>query len=486
MKHRRDKGGFSTIELLLAFAVALIIIPPVIVLAVGGERTALDVSLQSAGISRAATQVRDALFDIRTNWDVLPVEHTYSPYTQTNARSAITPCVQMITASTSWRGDNAREKSVSLDSLASSIEEFSRHGNCDPFPASSWDGATVVDISDPIGDATTTDLAVVNDGGRSFAIITTVSPNLEVPDLHIFDITDRTRKPLLIASLNIGVGVNALVVINQYAYVAVNEPTNQLQVVRLFDTTKSPTDPLYVSPVATTMVTLPGVAGALPEGRSIAYYDNTLHVGTWNNNFPATSHEYFAFNVTSRENPILIGSLNVGHSVNDIDVSDGYAFLATTDNSGELTIIDARTSALSIHALGNVPGTTDAESIRVLGNSVTLGFERPGGSSQHVATLDITDMMNITVSDTLRLTGISARTTRGIAVSGDRLFLGLEVSGMRVLDSANPTDVVEHGCGASLGNIEALEHSRGAIIAGVRSPARVAVISDGGQSACSP
>lgn len=484
MKHSAHREGFSTIELLLAFAVALIIIPPVIVLAVGGERTALDVSLQSGGISRAATQIRDALMDMRTTWDALPVPTTYAPYSHTNTVRAITPCVQSISASTSRRGENTREKSVTLDSLASSLSEFSRHGGCDPFPPSSWDGARMVEQSDPLI-ATTTDLAIVNDAGRSFAVITTTAADIATPDLHIFDITDRTRKPLLVASLNLGNGANALAVVDRYAYVAMNEATNQLQVVRLFDTSKSPTDLLYVSLATTTMVTLPGVAGALPEGRSIAYYNNTIHVGTWNNNFPAASHEYFAFNVASRENPTLIGSLNVGHSVNDIDVSNGYAFLATTDNSGELTIIDARTSTLSIHALGNVPGTTDAESVRVLGTTVTLGFERPGGSSQHIATLDITDMTNPTVIGTLRLQGIGARSTRGIAVSGDRVFLGIEVSGMRVLDTRN-TLAVEHGCGSTLGNIEALEHSRGTVIAAVRSPARVAIIADGGQSACTP
>lgn len=221
------KRGFSTIELLIAFAILFIVLPPLMLLAFGGQTGTLDVTLTNGGVNHLATQMRDAVASTTANWNAAPLPWTTSFYTQNNKVTSLTPCLKQIVATTSWNSAPSRGQYAAAATYVPNIPlARASGGGCDPFPPSTaWDNP-----EDPNWDVTPSELsghgtgvAAASINGIEYAFVTTEqSGNPSPSDFWVIDVSNPSD-PNPVASLNTGKGLNGVAIGGKYAYVIQND-----------------------------------------------------------------------------------------------------------------------------------------------------------------------------------------------------------------------------------------------------------------------
>jgi hypothetical protein len=247
------------------------------------------------------------------------------------------------------------------------------------------------------------------------------------------------------ASLDADKGLLGLTVVGNYAYVLNNDALNQLQIINL----TNPEAPVKL----TTSYSLPNITCTYHNqncqriGRSISYYNGYLFIGT--GYMVGTSREFHIYCINdsavagcSPTTPVALGSLNLDHNINSIAIKDNYAYLATSADYGELTVVDvtyktAPTAPPSftdpainnrkfnaITTQGNA-STEDAWSVYILGEYAYLGREKV--NNQHEREFYILNISNPTSitevgSVAFNMTNSSSRIS-DIVVQGKTAFL---------------------------------------------------------------
>lgn len=173
----------------------------------------------------------------------------------------------------------------------------------------------------------------------------------------------------IIDSVDTGEIVNKIDFADGHLYLAQNSSTTQLAIFEV----NNPS----LSLVATS--SLPGVAGARPGAVSIFYFDSKVYVGTKR----TAGREFHIFNVSSPDQPEWLGSLEINHNVNDIQVKDGFAFLATSGNVRDMIVLDVRepSNITQVETI-DLPGNEDGRAVYVSGNNIYLGRHK-GTSPGH-------------------------------------------------------------------------------------------------------
>ncbi len=463
----KTQEGFSTIEILIAFSVGILFLSSAMMVAFSGgtltqhialdssHAIAYDVALDSDGLNRATDALAHHTASLAHTWHapLIPSSETLGSvvYDTTPSIRDVSPCVKELTAHLSWSSLQSRDHHITFGTALSNIDVAKALGpsGCDPLPAGTWDSPEKMVSGMSLSNTTVRDIVVIREAGKRIAILgATASTSLQ-DDVYLYDVSDPTHSITLLGSLDTGNGILAVAYNRPYLFALQGTSTNQLQVIRLFDTTRAPTDPQYVVPKVVQQVTLKNVAGAYPEGRSIAYYDGYVYVGTWNNNFPVYSPEFLIYDVSDPENPVHAGAYNLSHSVNSIMVQESYAYLATTDNSGELTIMDvSHPASPTIKGTFDIPGSTaDAEDVYVLGGKTYLGLSRNSGKSE-LLVIESSTPENPVLLGGINLGLKSSTKVTGIEVRGKYAFVGANMSPgeFRVLDISDPTQIRTEAC----------------------------------------
>lgn len=454
-------SGFSTIEILIAFAVGITFISAAIMVTFSdsslktqislesGNTSALDVSLDQSGLYRTMKKIGDSTKMLLTDWyaPLVTASETMGAvgYTMTPSVTDISPCMKLLTEQTVWTSINDRDRQISFGTALSNIDiaQAMSTSGCDPFPPDAWDSPKKISSTISVPDITAHDIIVTHNAGRRIVIIGTTAPDPAKDDLYLYDLTDPNNPSLVLGSIDTGLGINAITIQGAYIFALQNDGSNQLQIIRIFDESKPITDPAYYTPTLVTQISLHNVAGAYPEGRSIAYYNNYLYIGTWNNNFPTYSPEFLIYNVFDPTNPTFVGEYNLKHSVNSIAIQGAYAYLATTDNSGELTLmhIEDPTTPTIAGTYDTPASSIDAEEVYVLGNKAYIGLNRRTGGASEFLIIDISDSSHPTELGGVSL-GLTSNTyVTGLYVQGHNAFVSTNAnaSAFRVLDVSDPT-----------------------------------------------
>lgn len=143
------------------------------------------------------------------------------------------------------------------------------------------------------------------------------------------------------------------------------------------------------------------------DGISIATQGNYLYLGRQNN----SGYEFFIFDVTTPSSPTLLGKIATGDTANDIAVKGNYAYVASSDNPGELTVIDISspsvpTIATKFDLTAGNSGNANADALAVLvdsGNYLYLTRINSGGKEFYV--FDITTPASPTLTGSIDLNG---------------------------------------------------------------------------------
>lgn len=401
-KHKNFQGGFSTLEMLIAFAVITLSITAVILVSFGNQSVTIDTELAAAALYVAEGELENARADTIVDFAIVDDSFTLALpgelFDKKIEVSYISPCSKVVTSEVFWeRG--LRNLSAALTSVFTSQEISENLGDdCDTEPLTSdWDTPDTFDSIDlsPSGNKGT-DVDVIKRGGNAYAILTSRASSPSKDDFWVINAVD-PENITIEGSVDVVEHLNAVNAIENYAFVASASTTGQLQVIDI----NNLSNPVRVDGATRQLLGVdPG--GSYPEGRSIYYFDEKVYVGTNETAGP----EFHVFDVSDPENPIHEGSVELTHNVHDIMVLGDYAYIASSGNGCELIVINISNPSLMINpcpappippnaTVFDAPGNADGTALYILGSTVYLGRERTVSGDEFFI-LNVSDLANIT------------------------------------------------------------------------------------------
>ncbi|MEK7151154.1 MAG: hypothetical protein AAB784_00365, partial [Patescibacteria group bacterium] len=405
----KNKDGFSTLEVMIAMIVLILTMTAIILVLFGGQSITTDARTNQEALYMAQKDLEVARAKSRGTIvefnSIVPTAATASGdiYMKQFIASNISDCAKTVTNKLSWNLEQ-RPQVISITSVLTNIKAFIASGsNCSVVPPSP-------NFNNPTSNHPNVTISSVN--GQSVAVLNKIvylgvyDSNENRSDLFIYNANDSSN-PIPLGNLAIDWGaskkINGIIDLvavdypslgKKYIFAAAvhgrfydpddggplgeEKASGQLQVI---DVT-SGSFPFQVASIS-----LPGVSGTCnatcPGGKSIAYYDGKVYVGTHR----VAGPEFHVFDVaTDPTSPVHLGntgSTQVDHNINDIKVRGGRAYLATSSNTEEVIILDVGVpSAIDIAGVfdakksDNSASSKDGRTLDVNGNRIYLGVER--------------------------------------------------------------------------------------------------------------
>jgi hypothetical protein len=417
-----SERGSGTLEILIAFAVLILSITAMVLVSFGNQATSIDAQTAGEALYKTKGLLEDARAQSHESFNsVVSATATDDIYLKTLSVSDLTPCRKQLTGRLTWSVSALRQQYVELTTqVGDMIGAQALGGDCatEP-PAGGWSHpgtlmSRELNYKAAYNDNPLIDSSAGNQGTgidvlRKMIYMTGgVSTPASKDDFFVLDASDVLSGtiPPIVGSLNTGAGLNAVDAAydstsgNTYAYVAHNDNQYQLQIIDVSSST---------SPAVVASTTLPNITFTCSPasdpclaGTSVFYYDQKVYVGTAyiaNLALPATDNNEFhvycvapdiafpACNTSSPSNPIWLGSFNVNHNVNAIVVQGDYAYLATSDDDAELTVLDvgdptAITLAGYFDATRTGSDDEDGLSLFLAGNTLYLGREEVSNANE--------------------------------------------------------------------------------------------------------
>jgi hypothetical protein len=408
------KDGMSTLELLIAFGVGIIMLTAATMAAFGNQTVVLDASLHHEALGKAARELENARATAFGHFNSLvstaPV--AFDVYTKELVVEDMALCRKRALSRLTWMAGSNRPQKIELTTDVADISgAVARGGDCDTdAPVSSWNNpqsfaSDHFNPTDPTAQAEPTGIDVLDkiaymgaDTGASGSaapylfIADTRGATLGQTDNLFVDFTNGfdAGAPIValdaVHSINPGTGA-----MTYYVYAALKRATDQFAVIDVTD---------MRAPSIVALRPLSGVSGGEPGGYRIYYYKNRVYILTKYTSGP----EFHVFDVSAPANPQELGSFGLGRTANSLVVRDEaipslggvtrtIAYLATDKGSAELTVLDV-TNPANITELTNadvaLPGIQNGTALYLVGNNLYFGRQStPGGSDFYI--FDATD-----------------------------------------------------------------------------------------------
>lgn len=450
--------GFSIIEILIAMALAIIVISGTAA-ASGGFGTALgghqstisDGELNTEALHKAQDLIEQASADARVSYASVAAS------TATECSGGLcyqkeltvplaytTQCSKAVSSMVSWGGTYSRSLWVGATTTIVNIPEMlARGGDCDFTPPSGWDNPDSA-VSINLGGQGATDIDVDD----STVYITSDPSPVGTHDFFAYAFDPVALTLVQSDSINLGGGINRVDVGGGFAYLANASSTSsasneELLVIDVSD----PTD-LQLVGKATLGIT-PSCPTFCPGGaRSVEYYDGRVYIGTHR----ISGHEFYIYDVSTPSSPSLVRSVEIDHNVNDIVVSGDYAYLATSNDTGEIMIYDIAdpgpiTLVGSYNANKTGSDTEDAQRLFLVGDRLYFGRDDVNNASERdFYILDVSDPTTPTEIGSYALTLNPNTYVAGVSVKGSLAFVAADDpnEGLQILDISNPASIVQN------------------------------------------
>ena len=261
-----------------------------------------------------------------------------------------------------WDFGNTRSGSILMTTQLTNWQKIATVGN--------WAAMTRISQTNVSGSPDFQSITV----NGSFAYITGTKAS-GGKGLYIYNISNPASPVRVASAFDLGASAYGLTAVDNRLYLATDSATQEVQVYDISDPANLTTANLINT------YNLPGSGKA----RSIAVYGANVFVGS----LLDSSNDQFAAVQMSETGPMsLLSSLSVSGSVMDIGLHDGYAYLATSYNVGELQVIDIFDSENMVFAPGagiDMSDTQDGYSLATTGTSALIG--RVSGSTIEELTL---------------------------------------------------------------------------------------------------
>jgi prepilin-type N-terminal cleavage/methylation domain-containing protein len=472
MKHtRRFYSGYSLIEIMIALALFSMISSGVLAL-LFSDRFVRFAGEQSIGVSQYAEEGAEAVRMMReqrwsnladgtfglvksgSDWILQGTSDTRNGMTRQIIITSRDANSKIIKSQVTYTAFGGRTATVSVPVMLTDWRDaIPGDTSSDPTPTGDWthpiSGATA-DIS-PSGSAGT-DLIV----DSNTLYLTSNHPSVDKPDLHIFNISDPYH-PTFLTSLDLGMrNAYQLTKRGNYVYVINNDTSNQLTIVDV-------SNPL--SPTKVTTINI----DTSHKPKSIVATGTAILIGTENN---PTGPELYAIS-TDPFNPQIVGTMEVGGDVNQLDASGNAVAAATSVDSAELMVISiANLQAMAPFFTYNAPGSEDGTAV-FFKDLQNLFLGRTLSATQEFVMLDSTGTVKGTFEVGAPVIDMYATAQLAFIVTDDS-------AQFRILNITNPAAIVrQEASGAALSfpqNMAAITFSNNYVYMAVRSNAALRMI----------
>lgn len=412
-------AGFATLEVLLAMTILVLTLASVTLTTYGSQSMQMDAETGTEALHRAQDGLelmqtlsrKDFHLVVPTSSDETIGNLTYHRVVSVTPTTAPDYATKEITSTVTWIGEHNRPQHVSLSALVTNFDHAAGGDTCDSVPSGNWALPVVVnsasaDMVSLIATSSGAINAITSLDAYKGKLYVTVNGALYKTDprFFVFDIpklkTDPTHAligKLTTATNTATYGMYAVQVAEgsagrRYAYIANDYPANwntctpyyncsQLSVVDV-------SDPSKMALGSTTYYKLPNVNGALNSGgagTALFYKDGLLYLGLSKTLF---GPEFAVIDVHDPKSPLWLGGYNVDFDINAIAVVGNTAYLATNNDSGEITVLDvSNPSAPLLRSTYNAPGQTAAgygRSLDIVGDTVYLGRSQLNSGAEFV------------------------------------------------------------------------------------------------------
>ncbi len=408
-----SRDAQSTLEVIIALTILTTALTSAALVVMSSQSLSVDSQESSVALRLAQQNLESVTASSKDNFATLSTSSsTQGEFTKTITVATTSDVnTKLVTSQVTWRTDPFRTQKVELTTLVTNWYAYqARGGNLGGSgPTGNW--------KNPKNDGN----ADIEDGGYTTGI-DAVSSTVYITENHagaanffIFSATDPLNISLL-SAIDTGAGLNSIYYapLSNLAYVAANSTSSQLKIINVSNPS---------SPTVKKSFQLSGVSGSGAIGKSIFYNNSKVFVGTKT----ATGPEFHVVDVTSSTNPVDLGSYKVGADINSIFVSGNTAYLATSDSSAELRILDVSNPA-SITSLAtyNATGTEAGLSIYGVGTTIYLGRASAGDNEFLIFDVSTPSSPQLLGSASIggKVNGITAR--NGLA------FLGTENSSKKI------------------------------------------------------
>jgi hypothetical protein len=365
--------GFSTIEMLVAMTVMLLVLSAALLLSFGNQSLLAD----SVGSTEALSLAEEMLSaeEVLAHADfnaVMPATSTETigsmVYTKAlGVQTQSSSLTKKITATVSWAGEYGRAERVSLGMYVTDFEDAFSSDTCTTELSGNWTTPVVANavqnfaqlVGDSSGAYTLTDVKAYK--GKLYVTASNSSSAKET----FFIFTMAAPSPVLLAKLDNdtkhNTGLAAVALSNGYAYVAGALSSDQLQIIDI----SNPGNLTSASVVATYKLPASG-AGA---GNAIFYKNGYVYLGL----AASGGGEFNIIDVHNPKSPQWVGSYNIGNTVNSIYVRGSYSYVASP-NAKNLMVLDISNPANPLLVGSYAPATSaNGEQVFAIGDTVYLG-----------------------------------------------------------------------------------------------------------------
>ena len=278
----------------------------------------------------------------------------------------------------------------------------------------------------------TIDLGPGNEG-RSLAVhdrfvyMAAMASDENKPDFFVIDATSSTH-PIIRGRLNTGPGLNAVAVRGPFAYVANDDETAQLQIINIANTSTP------------TLIQSFRLGNNSEEGTAIVVSGTLVYIATEKED---NNPEFYVVDVSNPTAPSVIGSLNIGATVNDMFIYGSNVYLATASNTRELLIVDATNPTHPVvTGFADLPGTAVAVSVYVNDQDNHAYVTRRQASGATTPELVILDVSNPRAPRQIGSLELSAD-IRSVFAADTLGFLGTALSSqeLHIYNVSNPASL---------------------------------------------
>ncbi len=455
-----SRGG-STLEILIAFTILTLTLSATAMVIFGNQYAALAAQRNQEALYKAQGQLEDARATARL--DINLVNATTSSeangslvYTKSLTVSQIDLFKKQATSTVSWT-QNGRVLSVTLSTILGDASNVQGGSTCSSVLTGNWNNpqlGSAVDIgSNPSGNPIT-GLQVFN----KKIYLSTANTHGHNDDFYIYDTSVTPTSPTLVGSIDangLTPGLNAVAIASTsagiYAYVANANPSNwntcnasascaQVQVISV----SNPASPSVVKNIKIPATSTPFVVGTGGQaiGNTVAYKNGYLYIGLTKT---GSGPEFVIYDVGaaagSPTNPKYVGSYTVGRGINNIAVSRGYAYLATSDNTREVLVLDVHTpsapTAVGLFDASGSSGFGAGYSQAIVGNTLYFGRNYVSNAPEFYALNITTPASTLAVVASLDVgTPASTQSINGLTIRNNLAFF-VTTSFLQIYNIAN-------------------------------------------------
>lgn len=328
-----DKKGFLLVEVLLSSALFISIITAFISTYFYGQQSASyagnhtrAVILAEEGLD-AVRNIRDSGFSnlsigtyglvISGNqWNLSGSQDVSGIFTRKIIISSVDSSRKNINVNVTWQQSPSSTGTVSFGARVTNwIASGAGSGRGGGYATGDWSLPTKSSEFSLVGS---------NHGGKKIQVDGNYAYIISEEGVNFFivDVSSSTL-PVIKGSLTLSGEPQNIFVFGNYAYVASNSDSQELQVINVAN--KS-------SPSLVGVYNAPGNA----DGKGVFVVDNTAYLVRLN----GSSDEFAIINVSTSSSPTLLGSLNLGATGYELVVSGNYAYVAGDNNTQEFQVIN--------------------------------------------------------------------------------------------------------------------------------------------------